>query len=108
MLLPRLTNCPECANIPSLLRDIDCKLAEHSNSMYNNMVYMLNNTISHTDMLQLIAYKRILTYKYYNPSYLCNYSVNSLVGKIKRLTAGCISKCNEPIPCESERCNLVN
>jgi len=107
MLSPRLTNCPECANIPSLLRDIDCKLAEYSVNMYNNMSYMLNHSVPYVAMLQLIAYKRILTYKYYNPSYLCDYSSNKLIGKVKRLTAGCVSKCNEPVPCEIERCNIV-
>lgn len=106
MLSSRLTNCPECANIPSILRKIDCKLAELGNNLYNNISYMLNKSIPASDIIQLIGYKRILTYKYYNPSYLCEYSVNSIASKAIRLTTGCVSRCNTPEPCLVELCNI--
>ena len=50
MLSPRLTNCPECANIPSLLKKIDCKLAELGNNLYNNISYMLNKPVPAGDI----------------------------------------------------------
>jgi hypothetical protein len=106
MLSPRLTNCPECANIPSLLKKIDCKLAELGNLLYNNISYMLNKPIPSTDILQLIGYRRILMYKYYNPTYVHRYSISMIAGKVIRLTAGCVSRCNTPEPCIEEPCNI--
>lgn len=106
MLSPRLTNCPECANIPSLLKKIDCKLAELGNSLYNNVSYMLNQPIPAGSMLQLIAYRRILTHKYCNPNYLHECSVAMIASRVIRLTVGCVSKCNEPERCLEEPCDI--
>jgi hypothetical protein len=106
MLSPRLTNCPECVNIPSLLRKIDCKLAQFGNRLYNNISFMLNQSISTDDIFQLIMYKRILTYKYCNPSYLCDYSVDKISSRVIRLTTGCVSRCNEPERCLETPCNI--
>jgi len=92
MLYPRLTNCPECANIPELLKRIDCRLAELGNSLYNNISYMLNQPIPASDILQLIAYKRILMYKYVNPDYVYHYSISKIASKVILLTLGCESK----------------
>jgi hypothetical protein len=94
MLSPRLTNCPECANIPDLLNKINCKLAELGNSLYNNISYMLNKPIAAGDITQLIAYRRILTYKYINPDYAYHYSINRIASKVLILTAGCKVDCN--------------
>lgn len=107
MLSPRLTNCPECANIPSLLKKIDCKLAELGNSLYNNVSYMLNQPIPAGNMLQLIAYRRILTHKYCNPNYLHEYSVAMIASRVIRITVGCVSKCNEPEPCIEVPCDIT-
>ena len=106
MLSPRLTNCPECANIPSLLKKIDCKLAELGNSLYNNISYMLNQPIPAGDILQLIAYRRILMHKYCNPNYVHEYSVAMIASRVIRLTLGCVSKCNELERCLEEPCDI--
>lgn len=88
MLLPRLTNCPECANIPNLLQEIDCKLAEYANGLYNNITFMLNQSVPAGIMIQLIAYRRILTYKNSNPDYIYEVSINRIASKVKLLTLG--------------------
>jgi hypothetical protein len=106
MLSPRLTNCPECANIPSLLKKIDCKLAELGNNLYNNISYMLNKPVPSSDILQLIGYRRILMYKYCNPNYVQKYSVQMIASRVIRLTAGCVSKCNELERCLEEPCDI--
>ena len=69
MLSPRLTNCVECTTIPVLLNDIDCKLAELANNLYNNVVFMLNQPVSANIMIDLLNYRRILTFKYCNPDF---------------------------------------
>lgn len=106
MLSPRLTNCPECANIPSLLKKIDCRLAELGNNLYNNISYMLNKPVPSSDILQLIGYRKILMYKYCNPNYVAKYSVPMIASRVIRLTAGCVSKCNEPERCLEDPCNI--
>jgi uncharacterized protein (TIGR02145 family) len=106
MLSPRLTNCPECANIPSLLKKIDCKLAELGNNLYNNISYMLNKPVPSSDILQLIGYRRILMHKYCNPNYVHKYSVQMIASRVIRLTAGCVSKCNELERCLEEPCDI--
>jgi len=45
MLTPRLTDCIECASIPKLLDDINCKIFDIANSLYNNTVFALNQPI---------------------------------------------------------------
>jgi hypothetical protein len=104
MLTPRLTNCQDCHKIPDLLKQIDCKLAELSNDAYNDIVFMLGNCIPAYEINQLLAYKRILTFKYCNPHYAGSYSVNDIASKVIRLTAGCVSRCNEPTVCEITTC----
>jgi uncharacterized protein (TIGR02145 family) len=107
MLSPRLTNCPECANIPSLLRKIDCKLAELGNNLYNNISYMLNKPIPSADIIQLMGYRRILQYKYINPNYAHRYTINMISSRVIRLTVGCVSRCNTPEPCKEVPCNVT-
>ena len=107
MLSPRLTDCPECANIPSLIKKIDCKLAELGNNLYNNVSYMLNKPIPAGDILQLIGYRRILTHKYCNPDYVHKYTVPMIASRVIRLTAGCVSRCNTPERCLEEPCNIT-
>lgn len=85
MLTPRLTNCPQCADIPSLISEIDCKLAEMSVNLYNNIVYILNSPVNGEVISDLLHYKRILLYKYCNPEYAGTYSVNKIASKIKIL-----------------------
>jgi hypothetical protein len=67
---------------------------------------MLNKPIPAGDMLELIAYRRILMYKYINPNYAHKYTVNMIASRVIRLTAGCVSRCNTPEPCLVEPCNI--
>lgn len=85
MLTPRLTNCPECADIPSLIQEIDCKVSEVSVALYNNMVFMLNKNIEPDIINDLMIYRRILMYKVCNPNYAGNFSVNMIASRIKIL-----------------------
>jgi hypothetical protein len=107
MLSPRLTHCPECADILSLLKKIDCKLAELGNNLYNNISYMLNKSVPADDITQLIGYRRILMYKLINPSYVQDYSVAMISSRVIRLTVGCVSRCNTPEPCIEVPCDIT-
>jgi len=88
MITPRLTYCPDCPDILSLIRDIDCKLLGMSNDLYNNTVLALNRKINSDIIIDLINYKRILLYKYCNADYVSIYSLVSIASKIKVLTLG--------------------
>jgi len=85
MLQPRLTSCPECADIPTLLEDIECKITEVAKNLYNNTVFALNMPVPFATMTDLLNYRRILTYKYCNPDYAKKYSVNQIASKVKLL-----------------------
>jgi uncharacterized protein (TIGR02145 family) len=93
MLLPRLTNCPECASIPSLLANIDCKLNQLASALYNNTIFALNQPISAVTMLDLLNYKRILTYRVCNPNYAGLYSLNMIASRVIILTGNCKTNC---------------
>lgn len=85
MLSPRLTECLECANISSLLSEIDCKLADLAKAEYNNLVFSLNRPIQGILISDLLAYKRILTNRLCNPDYACDYSLNMIASRVKTL-----------------------
>ena len=85
MLTPRLTDCKECSLIPALLADIECKIFELSKSLYNDTVFLLNQPINGTAMLDLLNYQRILTYKFCNPEYAEHYTVNQIASRVKLL-----------------------
>lgn len=85
MLSPRLTNCIECSSISALLTDIDCKLFELSNNLYNNVVFILNRPIPGVAINDLLNYKRILTYKLCNEDYARAYTVEMIASRVKLL-----------------------
>ena len=102
MLSPRLTDCPECTNITNLLQEIDCKLAYYANSLYNNITFMLNQSVPAGIMIQLIAYKRILLYKQNNCNYVSHVCMSKIISKVKLLTLGCnIKPIHIPTPTTS-------
>ena len=94
MLTPRLTNCTECDDICSLIESIDCKVADMSASLYNNVVFMLNKSFDHEVLSDLLNYKRILQYKICNPNYAGHFTVNMIASKVRRFTNGCIKDCS--------------
>jgi hypothetical protein len=85
MLSPRLTDCVNCFNITALLSDIDCKLNSLASDLYNNTVFSLNASFPGTAMLDLLNYKRILTFKLCNPDYARNYTVEMIASRVKLL-----------------------
>jgi hypothetical protein len=82
MLYTRLTDCIECASIPALLNDINCKLTDLANDQYNNIVFSLNNYISGELVNDLLNYKQILTYKSCNPDYAMPFSVQMIASRV--------------------------
>lgn len=93
MLTPRLTTCKECADIPSLLEGIDCKIFQIAGKLYNNTIFALNLPIDGSVMFDLLNYKRILTYKYCNPDYAGAFTINMIASKVRRYTSGCTTPC---------------
>jgi len=85
MLNPRLTDCPACTTIPALLADIDCKLNQLAGNLYNNVVFILNQPVPAGAILDLLNYKRILTYKFCNPGYAGPYTVEMIASRVKLL-----------------------
>lgn len=85
MLSPRLTNVAASTSIPALLTDIDLKLLELANELYNNVVFSLNNSINSVAINDLLNYKRILRYKYCNLDYASSFTVEMIASRVKLL-----------------------
>jgi hypothetical protein len=85
MITVRLVDCVECSSITSLLEDIDCKLTELANSLYNNTIFALNRPTQHTVFWDLLNYKRILTYRISNSDYALPYTTEMIASKVKIL-----------------------
>ena len=85
MLTPRLTSCTCCADILSLIDEIDCKMAQLAGNMYHNLTLMLNQNVPAETMISLLTYKRILQYKYVNPDYCSRYTISMITSKVKLL-----------------------
>jgi len=63
---------------------------------------MLNRPVYANKIVQLLTYRRILTYKYYNIEYANKYTVEDIASKVIRLTVGCVRRCPEiPPVCET-------
>lgn len=85
MITPKITNCKECASISQLIADIDCKIFEMSKRVYNNIIFSLNKHVDYITILDLLNYKRILEYKFANPNYICEISVDKIANRVKLL-----------------------
>ena len=98
MLTPRLTDCKDCTNIPILLEEISCTISVVAKRLYNNTVFMLNQNIDTNVMFDLLNYQRILKYKYCNPDYAGEFTVEMIASKVRRYTSGCVSSCYTMTP----------
>lgn len=85
MLQPSLINNVNCGTIPVLLEDIDCKINELASNLYNNTIYSLNQPVNGNVFLDLLNYKRILTYKACNPDYAKPFTVEMIASRVKLL-----------------------
>ncbi len=85
MINVRLTNCTECANIPAMIDDIDCKLAKMAGSLYNNITLMLDECVPEDAISDLLHYKRILQYKSVNYRYACDFTIGMIASRVKLL-----------------------
>jgi len=85
MLSFRISDCSDCASIISLLEDIDCKIKELAIEMYNNVIFALNNPIKYGLFIDLIVYRRILTYRYTNSEYAQPYTDEQIASRVKLL-----------------------
>jgi hypothetical protein len=85
MLTPRLIDSLECSTIPTMIDEIDCKLAKLSGKLYNNMVFMLNMPIEASTFIDLLTYRRILQYKAVNSDYAEDFTLEMIASKVKLL-----------------------
>lgn len=97
MLTPRLTSCRTCAEVPNLLATINCKIAEISLSLYQNITLMLSRPVDGSLIEDLLHYKRILTYKYCNPDYAVDYTIEKIASKVRSKTAGTNKACDSVV-----------
>lgn len=85
MIKSKLANCGVCADISSLIEDINCRIFNLSSSLYNNIIFDLNLHIDYIAMLDLLIYKKILERKLVNQCYLEEFDINLIANKVKLL-----------------------
>lgn len=85
MLTIKMNDCEDCTSITILLEDIDCKLKELANILYNNTIFALNRKVDETVYLDLLNYKRILTYRTCNSDYALPFTTEMIASKVKLL-----------------------
>ena len=101
MLTPKQRRCTECANISTLLDEIDCRISQLGITLYHNITLMLNKKIPVEDYINLLMYKHILERKLVNSDYISTYPTSTIVSKAKRLVKGCKPTrpcCSEEVP----------
>jgi len=84
MLYPKPSDCVGC-NTHELLSDIDCKLKELGEDLYNNVSFSLNKKVPFEAILDLLNYKRILTYRLCNACYADCFSTQQIASRVKIL-----------------------
>lgn len=85
MLAIRQSDCSTCASATILLEDINCKLTELAKDLYNNVIFALNKPVSSDLFIDLINYRRIVTYRIYNSDYALPYTDEEIASRVKLL-----------------------
>lgn len=85
MLKIKLTNCSTCIDVENLLCEIDETIKKYASNTLNNAALMLNLPVNTEALELLIAYKRILTNRLFNPKYAESIPLSSITSRIKIL-----------------------
>ncbi len=99
MLSPQIKECQSCGNLKSLLLQIDCSLHNFSRNKLNNENYNVETFYCSDTTTALAHYKRVLSRKIYNPTYLCGVDNQDLILQVTRLLFGTCPQC---ITCDSD------
>lgn len=99
MLSAQIKECKNCNSLKELRTLVDCSLQnllrnKLNSEKYNVETYYCSDTVQH-----LLQYKRILTRKLYNPTYLCGIDNADIVNQVTKILFGDCSSC---IQCEEE------
>lgn len=85
MLKTTLTECTDCENLLDLICQIDDKLKTYTVNQYNNLTLMVCLPFNKEVIDALLHYKRIVTHKAFNCNYACDYSVSTIISRVKIL-----------------------
>lgn len=88
MLTPRLTNAVYYNTIPVLIQEIDKGIFIIANELYYNTIYSLHRNVARATMIDLLNYRRILTYKACNPNYCKDYTIEQIASRVIVLVKG--------------------
>lgn len=85
MLHVNLTHCADCHNVLDLLRSIDCTLAVYGRAHWMNTVFSASVHYDRRRVKLLTRYKRILTYRLFNPGWAGDIPLASIISRVKNL-----------------------
>ena len=94
--MSRASNCKECSSILELIKGIDCKMFELSDTLYNNISYMTNKKVPSDIIMRLLYYREILFYKYNSFNHLPSYDIEIIKSRVRLLIRNCKQSCDCP------------
>lgn len=99
MLTARINQCKDCNSLKELLKQLDCSLQNFLRNKLNNENYNVESYYCSDNVTALSHYKRILSRKIYNPTYLCGVENQDLIFQVKKILFGTCGTC---ITCEED------
>lgn len=99
MLVPQITECQNCQGLKQLLVKIDCSLNNFGRNKLNSENYNVETYYCKKTVKALSHYKRILSKRIYNPTYISCIDNQDLIFQVRRILFGDCPKC---ITCEDD------
>lgn len=97
MLSPQIKECRNCNSLKELRKLVECSLLNLSRNKLNNENYNVETFYSSEQATALAHYKRILTRKLYNSTYLTDIENQDIVFQVNKILFG---KCPVCIDCD--------
>lgn len=97
MLTARIQECQECGSLKALLKLAECSIQNLLRNKLNNENYNVETYYCSNTVLSLSHYKRILSRKIYNPTYLCGVDNQDIIAQVKKILFGTCANC---VKCE--------
>ncbi len=97
MLSAQIKECRNCDSLKQLRDLVDCSLLNLSRNKLNNENYNVETYYSSEQATALAHYKRILTRKLYNSTYLTDIKNQDIIFQVNKILFG---KCPVCIDCE--------
>lgn len=92
-LTPRLQECQDCQTLKNLLVQVDCSLQNLLRNRLNTENFNVETYFCNGHAKTLAHYKRILTKRIYNPTYMCDIESQDIIALVRKVLFGTCANC---------------